>query len=194
MSFPLSLTILMRPRRRNFNVDQHSSLLCQRQRKKLYNIDLWPSPSAPQQQRHLGIFAIKLFRTSGLYYKPMMIVNDDSRVITKLENSLTDNARVIIYDRHMFIVQATEFRRHDIRHNDTWNNGFFTILWIVTYFIVVLDVFILNIISCAECYYAEYAYAECCYAECHYDEYCYSECFIVSIIMQYHFANWSDVI
>ncbi len=37
----------------------------------------------------------------------MMIVNDDSRVINKLEASLTDDARVIIYDRHMFIVQAT---------------------------------------------------------------------------------------
>ena len=45
--------------------------------------------------------------SSGLYYKPMMIVNDDSRVVNKLEASLTDNARVIIYDHHMFIVQAT---------------------------------------------------------------------------------------
>jgi hypothetical protein len=43
----------------------------------------------------------------GLYYKPMMIVNDDSRVVTKLETWLTGDARVIIYDRHMFIVQAT---------------------------------------------------------------------------------------
>ncbi len=37
----------------------------------------------------------------------MMIVNDDARVINKLEASLTDDARVIIYDHHMFIVQAT---------------------------------------------------------------------------------------
>jgi hypothetical protein len=37
----------------------------------------------------------------------MTIVNDDSRVINKLEASLTDDARVIIYDHHMFIVQAT---------------------------------------------------------------------------------------
>jgi hypothetical protein len=44
---------------------------------------------------------------SGLYYKPMTIINDDSRVINKLEASLTDDARVIIYDCHMFIVQAT---------------------------------------------------------------------------------------
>jgi hypothetical protein len=38
----------------------------------------------------------------------MMIVIDDSRVISKLKTSLTDDARVIIYDRHMFIVQATD--------------------------------------------------------------------------------------
>ena len=37
----------------------------------------------------------------------MMIVNDDTRVINNLETSLTDNTRVIIYDCHMFIVQAT---------------------------------------------------------------------------------------
>ncbi len=49
----------------------------------------------------------KMFANSGRYYKPMMIVNADSRVIIKLETSLTDDARVIIYDRHMFIVQAT---------------------------------------------------------------------------------------
>ncbi len=38
----------------------------------------------------------------------LTIVNDDSRVITKLEASLTDDARVIIYDRRMFMVQAAE--------------------------------------------------------------------------------------
>jgi hypothetical protein len=38
--------------------------------------------------------------TNDLYYKPMTIINDDSRVINKLEASLTDDARVVIYDRH----------------------------------------------------------------------------------------------
>ncbi len=38
----------------------------------------------------------------------MTIVNDNARVINKLEASLADDARVIIYDHHMFIVQATE--------------------------------------------------------------------------------------
>ncbi len=37
----------------------------------------------------------------------MTIVKDDSRVATKLETSVTDNTRVVIYDHHMFIVQAT---------------------------------------------------------------------------------------
>jgi hypothetical protein len=45
----------------------------------------------------------------GLYYKPMTIVNEDSRVVTKLETSLTDDARVVFHNRHMFIVLATGF-------------------------------------------------------------------------------------
>jgi hypothetical protein len=48
-----------------------------------------------------------LLETSGLYYKPMTIINNDSRVVNKLETSLTDDARVVIYGCHMFIVQAT---------------------------------------------------------------------------------------
>jgi hypothetical protein len=32
----------------------------------------------------------------------MMIVNDDSRVVNKLEASLTDDARVVIYDCNMY--------------------------------------------------------------------------------------------
>ncbi len=45
--------------------------------------------------------------SSGLNYKSITIVNDNSRVINKLETSLTDDTRVVIYDRQMFIVQAT---------------------------------------------------------------------------------------
>ncbi len=37
----------------------------------------------------------------------MMIVNDNSRVVNKLETSLTDDARVVIYNRHVFRVQVT---------------------------------------------------------------------------------------
>jgi hypothetical protein len=46
----------------------------------------------------------------------MTIVNDDSRVINKLEASLIDYARVVIYDRHVFIVQATA----DLMRNRTY--------------------------------------------------------------------------
>jgi hypothetical protein len=44
---------------------------------------------------------------SGLHYKHTTIVNYASRIVNKLEALLTDDARVIIYDRHVFIVQAT---------------------------------------------------------------------------------------
>ncbi len=38
---------------------------------------------------------------NGLYKKPVTLIKD-SRVINKLETSLTDDAKVIIYDLHMF--------------------------------------------------------------------------------------------
>jgi len=41
----------------------------------------------------------------------MTIVNDDSRVVNKLEASLTDDARVVIYNRRMLIVQARRWNR-----------------------------------------------------------------------------------
>jgi hypothetical protein len=44
---------------------------------------------------------------SGLYYKPIMSVNDDSSIVNKIETSLIDDTRVVIYNRHMFIEQAT---------------------------------------------------------------------------------------
>ncbi len=43
----------------------------------------------------------------GLYYKHITILNDDSIIINKFETSLTDDARVIIYDHYMFKVKAT---------------------------------------------------------------------------------------
>jgi hypothetical protein len=51
---------------------------------------------------------MKLWFTYGLYYKHTTIVNYAYTVIDKLDALLTDNARVIIYNRHVFIVQATE--------------------------------------------------------------------------------------
>jgi hypothetical protein len=38
----------------------------------------------------------------------MTIINYASSIINKIEGLLTDDARVIIYDCHVFIVQATE--------------------------------------------------------------------------------------
>ena len=42
-----------------------------------------------------------------LYYKHITIVNYNSIIVNKFGASLTDDAIVVIYDRHMFIVQAT---------------------------------------------------------------------------------------
>jgi hypothetical protein len=56
-------------------------------KKKVYNIDI-----------------------CGLFYKHMPIVKDDSSIVSKWSSKLIDNARVIIYDHHMFIVQATNVK------------------------------------------------------------------------------------
>ncbi len=42
----------------------------------------------------------------GMYYKHMMIINDDYSVVIKWSFKLIDAARGVSYDRHMFIVQA----------------------------------------------------------------------------------------
>ncbi len=47
--------------------------------------------------------------TSGLYYKHITIVNVDSSVISNWCSKLIDDARVVIYDHNMFIIQATHF-------------------------------------------------------------------------------------
>ncbi len=38
-----------------------------------------------------------------------MIINYDSSIVNKFGASLADDARVVIYERHMFKVQATAF-------------------------------------------------------------------------------------
>jgi hypothetical protein len=43
----------------------------------------------------------------GLYYKHRTIVNDDSSIVSEQSFLLIDDARGVIYDRHMFIIQAT---------------------------------------------------------------------------------------
>jgi hypothetical protein len=44
--------------------------------------------------------------SSGLYYKHVTIVNYAFSGVNEVKASLNDDARVIIYDRHMLIVQA----------------------------------------------------------------------------------------
>jgi len=46
----------------------------------------------------------------GLYYKNVTIVNDNSSIISKWSFKIIDNARVIIYDHHRFIIQASSFK------------------------------------------------------------------------------------
>ncbi len=51
-----------------------------------------------------------------------MIISDDSSVINKLETSLINDAKVVIYDSRMLIVQATDdskLKNYDChqRHN-----------------------------------------------------------------------------
>jgi hypothetical protein len=48
-----------------------------------------------------------VYESSGLYYKHITIVNDDSSVVNMWRVSLTDDTRVAVYDRNMFIIQAT---------------------------------------------------------------------------------------
>ncbi len=43
-----------------------------------------------------------------LVFPAITIINDNSRVVNKLETSLTEYTRVVIYDCHMFIVEATD--------------------------------------------------------------------------------------
>jgi len=43
----------------------------------------------------------------GLYYKHMTIVNDDSSIVSEQSLKLIDDAKGIIYDHRMFIIQAT---------------------------------------------------------------------------------------
>ncbi len=42
------------------------------------------------------------YNSCGLYYKHMTIINDESSIVNKLGASLTDDARVVIYNRHVY--------------------------------------------------------------------------------------------
>ena len=53
------------------------------------------------------VYILVGWHTSGLYYKHVTIVNDDSSVISKRSFKLIDDPRVIIFDLQRFIIQAT---------------------------------------------------------------------------------------
>ncbi len=58
---------------------------------------------------------------SDLYYKHFTIVNYDSSIVNRFGASFTDDARGVIYDRHMFVVQATEGDHlHDMVEPKYW--------------------------------------------------------------------------
>jgi hypothetical protein len=63
--------------------------------------------------RHISSFLIR-----GLYYKHVTIVNDDSGFVSKWSFKLNDDPRVVIYDHHRFIIQATG--RIILRHNSSF--------------------------------------------------------------------------
>jgi hypothetical protein len=65
----------------------------------------------PHHPKVEGSSPAATFSSSGLYYKSIRIINDDSSIVNKLETSLIDDARVVIYDRCMFILQITGRRK-----------------------------------------------------------------------------------
>ncbi len=60
----------------------------------------------PQAINFFLLFSL-FFISCRLYYKHMMIVNDDSSIISKWSSKFIDDYGVIIYDRKMFTIQAT---------------------------------------------------------------------------------------
>ncbi len=61
--------------------------------------------SDSDERTHLDLF-LNAVISCGLYYKHMTIVNDDSSVVSEQSVYLIDDARGVIYDLRMFIIQA----------------------------------------------------------------------------------------
>jgi hypothetical protein len=68
--------------------------------------ECWP------QANYITFFTSSLteeqHKLCGLYYKHVTIVNDDSSIVSKWSIKLIDDPSVIIYDRHRFLIQATD--------------------------------------------------------------------------------------
>ncbi len=64
-------------------------------------------PCCADSTKRVSLSTNYLVAASGLCYKHVMIVNDDFSIISKWSFKLIDDPKVIIYDRHRFIIQAT---------------------------------------------------------------------------------------
>jgi hypothetical protein len=68
-------------------------------------------------------FLIEIAKASGLYYKHVTIINDNSSIINKWSFKLIDDARVVIYDCNRFIIQAIGFL---VSQNNLWVGAMLT--------------------------------------------------------------------
>ena len=68
----------------------------------------YPKRKAPKRHRLAYSYQMLDSVSSGLYYKHMTIVNDDSSIVSEQRFLLIDDARGVIYDCRMFIIQATD--------------------------------------------------------------------------------------
>jgi hypothetical protein len=62
----------------------------------------------PRMNAKCHLWLLKTYRACGQYNKHVMLINDTSSGVIKWSLKLIDAARGVIYDRHMFIVQATD--------------------------------------------------------------------------------------
>jgi len=72
----------------------------------------------------LSSYLSRFWPVCGLYDKHATIVNDDSSIIRKWSFKLIGDPRVIIYNCHGFIIQATGvnvLKHFLLTHNMTWN-------------------------------------------------------------------------
>ncbi len=69
-------------------------------------VELWSVCDFFTKQKLQNIFWIHA-ATCGLYYKHIVIVNDDYNIVNKWRVSRSDDPKVVIYDGNMFIIKAT---------------------------------------------------------------------------------------
>ncbi len=69
-----------------------------------HNISLIPKDLGTKLCQKLAFSNKLAYTPSGLYYKRMTIVIDDSRIIGKWSSKLFDDALVVIYNRNVFII------------------------------------------------------------------------------------------